>query len=145
PLQDLDRAADLVVASYHRVELALARALGEVDRVLLERLALSFGFLRIDGRAAAHRLDRRFERLFGQAVLLNEPSGLALVISKRKQEQLAGDELIAALGGDFVGQVEQVAKLARNADLAALPFDLRQAGDRLLGCGLERRNVDTGA
>ena len=45
PLQDLDRAADLVVAADDRVELALARALGEVDRVLLQRLALSFGFL----------------------------------------------------------------------------------------------------
>ena len=58
PLQDLDHAADLVVAADHRVELALAGALGEVDRVFLERLALAFGFRRVDAVAAAHRLDR---------------------------------------------------------------------------------------
>ena len=54
PLQDLDRAADLVVAADHRVELAFAGALGEVDRVLLQRLALALGFLRVDaGRRRA--------------------------------------------------------------------------------------------
>ncbi len=67
PLQDLDRAADLVVAADHRVELALARALGQVERVLLQRLALAFGFLRVDGLAAAHRLDRGLERLLASA------------------------------------------------------------------------------
>ena len=35
PLQDLDRPADLVVAADHRIELAVAGALGEVDRVFL--------------------------------------------------------------------------------------------------------------
>jgi hypothetical protein len=34
PLQDLDHAPDLVVAADHRVELAVARALGQVERVL---------------------------------------------------------------------------------------------------------------
>ena len=41
PLQHLNRAADLVVAADHGVELLLLRALGEVDRVFLERLARS--------------------------------------------------------------------------------------------------------
>ena len=60
PLQDLNRAPDLVVAADDRIELAVARALGEVDRVFLQRLALALGFLRIDAGAAAHRLDRGF-------------------------------------------------------------------------------------
>ena len=68
PLQDLDRAPDLVVAADHRVELAFAGALGEVDRVLLERLALAFGLLRIHAAAAAHRLDRGLERLARESV-----------------------------------------------------------------------------
>ena len=42
PLQDLDAAPDLVVAADDRVELALPRALGQVERVLRERLALRF-------------------------------------------------------------------------------------------------------
>ena len=47
-LEDLDGAADLVVAADDRVELALARAFREVDGVLLECLALPFRFRRID-------------------------------------------------------------------------------------------------
>ena len=61
-LQDLDRAADLVVAADHRVELALARAIGQVERVLRERLALRLVLLAGHGLSAAHLLDRRFER-----------------------------------------------------------------------------------
>ncbi len=45
PLQDLDHAPDLVVAADDRVELALARALGEVHGVLLERFPLPFRIL----------------------------------------------------------------------------------------------------
>ena len=43
PLQDLDRAADLVVAADDRVELALLGALGEIDGVFLQRLARLLG------------------------------------------------------------------------------------------------------
>ena len=66
PLQDLNRAADLVVAPDHRIELALLRALGQIDRVFVQRLALSFGFRAIDLVAAAHRVDRGFECLLRQ-------------------------------------------------------------------------------
>ncbi len=63
PLQHLDCAADLVVAADHRVELALARALGQVERVLLERLALALGLRVVDALAAAHRVDGGFQLL----------------------------------------------------------------------------------
>ena len=131
PLQDLDRAPDLVVAPDHRVELALAGTLGEIDRVFLERFALAFRLLRIDAAAAAHSFDRSFQRLLRQAVLLQQPAGVALVVGQRQQEQLAGDELVAALGRDLVGEIEQIAEIARNADLAALALDLGQARNRL--------------
>ncbi len=139
PLQDLDCPADLVVASDDRVELAVPRALGEVDRVFLERLALSLGLLTVHAGAAAHGFDRRHERLAGEAVLLEEPRGLALVVGERQQEELAGDELVAALDGFLVGQIEQVVEVARHADLAAGPFDLRQPLD-----GFRDRRPDLG-
>ena len=120
PLQDLDRPPDLVVAADHGVELAFAGALGEVDRVLLQRLALAFGFLRVDAGAAAHRLDRRLERLAGEAGVLQQPAGVALVVGGGQQEKLARDELVAALGRFLVGQVEEVVEVARDRDLAAL-------------------------
>ena len=52
--QHLDDAADLVVAADDRVELALARRLGEVAAVLLERLVLLLGVLARDPVAAPH-------------------------------------------------------------------------------------------
>jgi hypothetical protein len=64
-LQDLHGPADLVVATDDRVELAVAGALGEIDRVLLERLALPFGFLRIDApppRTVSIAVSKRFPR-----------------------------------------------------------------------------------
>src|SRR5690606_28898064 len=77
PLQDLDRAPDLVVTTDDRVELALARPLREVGGVLLEGLALLLGLRRIDPVAAAHRLDRRLERLAIEARLARDPAGVA--------------------------------------------------------------------
>jgi hypothetical protein len=62
PLQDLDGAANLVVAADHRIELALARALGQVDAVFLERLTILLGARVLHLGAAAHLLDGLFER-----------------------------------------------------------------------------------
>ena len=140
PLQDLDRAADLVVAADHRVELAGARALGEVDRVLLERLALALGLRAFDTGAAAHRVDRTFQRLAREARLAQQPAGLALVVDRGEQEHLGRDELVAALRGFLVGEVEQVVEVARDRDLAAGSFHLRQPADGGLQRRLQARN-----
>ena len=56
--EDLDDAADLVVAADHRVELAGARELREVLRVLLERAVLALRLRGGDARAAADVLQR---------------------------------------------------------------------------------------
>jgi hypothetical protein len=62
-------AADLFVAADHRIELALARELGEVAAVALERLVGAFGFSFVDAlRAAAHR-GQRLQDLSRDAVL----------------------------------------------------------------------------
>ncbi len=144
PLQDLDRAANLVVAADDRIELAFARALGEVDRVLGERLALAFGFLRIDPRPAADRFDRGFERLARQPLLFEQAARRALVVGQRQQEQLAGDELVAALRRFLVGQVQQVVEIAGNRDLAAGPLDFRKISDRRLERRLHLGHRDAG-
>ena len=115
-LQHLDHAADLLVAADHRVELAVARALGEVDGVFLQRLALAFGVRR---RARSRRRARPARRFRAPAAFtpccLRMRPGLALVLRGGEQEQLGGDELVAALGGFLVGEVEQVVEVARDA------------------------------
>ena len=58
PGQDLDGAADLLVAADHRVELAVARRLGEVAGVFLQRLVGVLGRGGIGGAALADGVDR---------------------------------------------------------------------------------------
>src|SRR3546814_6281600 len=60
--QYLDHAADFLVATDHRVELAGLRARGQVDRVFLQRLAVFLGVRRIDLRTATHGIDRQIGR-----------------------------------------------------------------------------------
>ncbi len=58
PAEDLDGAADLLVAADHRVELAPARHLGQVAAVLLQRLVGRLRVLAGDALAAADRGER---------------------------------------------------------------------------------------
>ena len=144
PLQNLDGAADFVVAPDHRVELALTGALGQVDAIFFQRFALTFGFLIIDAFAAAHRVHGGLQRLAREAVLLRQTARFAFVIAHSKQEHLAGDELIAALLRFLVGKVEQVGQIAANRHLAAVPFDRGQAINRLIERRLERLHINAG-
>jgi hypothetical protein len=120
-LQDLDGAADLVVAADHRIELAGAGALGQVDGVLLERLALALGLGAADGLPTAHRLDRRLELLAVQAGLARDAARVALVVGQREQHHLGGDVLVAAPGGLLLGEVQQPHSVAPDLDVAAGP------------------------
>ena len=67
PREHLHDAADLLVAPDDRVDLALARRLGEIAAVLLERLELPLGVLVGDALAAPHAGER------GQELLVAEP------------------------------------------------------------------------
>ena len=71
-LQHLDGAADLVVAADDRIELALLRALGEVDRVLLQRLPAFLGVRVVHFLAAAHFLDGLVDRALHGAGLAQD-------------------------------------------------------------------------
>ena len=57
PRQDLDRAADFVVAADHGVELALPRLLGQVAGVFGERLPVLLGRRLVGLAALAHAVD----------------------------------------------------------------------------------------
>ncbi len=65
-LQHLNGPADLVIATDHRIELAIGRALGEVQGVLAQRLALVLGIGIVDLGAAPHAIDGGFQRLARQ-------------------------------------------------------------------------------
>ncbi len=68
--QHLDGAADFLVTADHRVELALARRLGQVARVFFQRLVGFLGGLAVSGSACAHVVGRLIEGLGRDAGLL---------------------------------------------------------------------------
>ena len=126
--------------------LPCARALGQVERVLLQRLALAFGFLRVDVCAAAHGLDRRFERLAGQAVL-------ARAAGRRRTCRRPAPSRNISLAMNWsprllrflVGQVEQVDRVAADLISPPVPSTFGRRSMRALQRRLQRRHVDAGA
>ncbi len=145
PLQHLDGAADLVVTADHGVELALARALGEVERIFLQRLALAFGLGVVDLLAAAHRVHRRFERLAREAVAAHDAADVVLGVGQRQQEHLAADELVAALGGFLVGRLQQLHQVAPGLHRLAPALHLGQVADRGFHGRDQRAGIGAGA
>ena len=138
-------APDLVVAPDHRVELAGPRALGQIEGVLLERLALC---PRPRGprptRRRAASLIACSSALRVAAGLLEEPPDLALVLGQGEQEQLRRDVLVAALLRFLVGDVEQVARARGRSGPRRRALDLRQAVDEALQALAEPGDVDPG-
>src|SRR5438105_3803507 len=120
-----DGAADLIVAADHRVELPGRGAPGEVDGVLLERLA---AFLRVgvgDLLSAAHLLDGLLHGAAHQARFLEQPRERA-ILERRQHEELARDELVAALLRELVGDVQHPVQVVGDVYLAGGALDLGQ-------------------
>ena len=147
PLQHLDGAADLVVAADDRVELALARALGQVDGVLLQRLALAFGLLRIRPSAPP-----RTSSIAASSALRVSPCSLQRgapvsplsSASASRNSSLAmnwSPRLSASLSAGCSSATRS--RLAWN--LAAAAFDLGQAGDERVHRRLQAGDVDARA
>ena len=130
-LQDLNDAPDFIITADHRIELALARTLGQIEGVFLQRLALALGLGAVHRLAAAHRLDGLLQRAATATHFLEQAAGLAFVFGQRQQEHFRGNELIATLLRFAVSDVEQVAQIAPQLHLAAMPLDARQPLDGL--------------
>ena len=104
------------------IDLALAGAGGEVLAVALERLELVLGVLRRDAVRTAHLGER------AQHLLAID----AEAVAHRQQQVLDGQEVVAQVGLDALGVVEDGVDLATEARLVAA-VGLGQTGDRLVG------------
>ena len=71
--QHLDDAADFFVAADHRIELALARELGQIAAVAFERLVGALGILAGDALRAADARQRRKDLVARQAAFGQQP------------------------------------------------------------------------
>src|SRR5437762_3347522 len=87
PREHLDGAADFLVASDHRVELAVAGRIGEVARIFLERVIGVLGRRGIRGAAFAQGLDRRVEVLRRHAGAGEDLAGLGILFDRERQQQ----------------------------------------------------------
>ena len=144
-LQNLHRAADFVVAPDHGVELAAAREVGEVDRVLLERFALAFGVGVVRAVAAAHGGDRHFHGASRKPAFAREATRLALVFAERKQEHFGGDVAVVALHRLLFREVENVPEFTRNLNVAVRARDARHRAKTLFNAPFELSDVHAGA
>ena len=91
--QDLDDAADLLIAADHRVELAVACLGGQVGGVLLQRLVVAFGVRAGNLGAAAHAGHGLAQRLRRDAVALEDIRALVRGAGRDADEQMFGGDV----------------------------------------------------
>ncbi len=117
--EHLDGAADFLVAADHRIELAVARRLGEVAGVFLQRVIGVLGRTRIGGAALAQRLDRGVEILRRDAGPFEDLARLVVLLDRQRQQQpLDGDEGIAGLLRQLFRGVEHARERRIDIELA---------------------------
>ncbi len=119
PRQHLDGAADFLVAADHRVELAVARHLGEVAGIFLQRVIGVLGRGRIGGAALAQGFDRGIEVLRRHAGLGEDLAGVAVLLQRESEQQaLDGDKTVAGFFAGLLGGLEDAGGGRRQIDLA---------------------------
>ena len=126
-MQHLNRATDFFITPDHRIKFALLGALCQVDRVLLQRLALFFGIWVIDFLATTHVIDRLFQRLLAQVARTQQFTNAAFVFDRSQNEQLARDILVLALLRELVGHIQQAAEIMGYLHIALRALDPRHA------------------
>ena len=97
--QNLDDAADLLVPSNDRVELASAGLLREVARILLDRLERRLGVLGGDALAATDGAQGFQHFAGGGACLSEEIRRGATTLGQRQKQMLDGDKIVVKLLG----------------------------------------------
>ena len=139
PRQDLDRAANLVVATDDGIELALAGGFGQVPRIALQRVIGVLGRCRIGGTALAQLVNRSVEAVRRHARVGEDTKGLRTLLHRQGQQQpFDRDEIVAGLGGCFLRGLEDARGLGRKIELTGTAaLDLGHPRQRHLD-GLQR-------
>jgi hypothetical protein len=145
PRQDLDAAADFLVATDDRVELALARRLGEVAGIAVEGIIALFGGRRVGGAALAQGSDRLLQGLRRHAGAFQRLLRLARLGGERLQQALGRHEGIAGLGCQLARGLEHARHLGRQVNLSGPgSFHLGMLAQRRLGLGKRHLGVAAG-
>ena len=147
PRQHLDGAADFFVAPDHRIELAVARCLGQVAGVFLQRIVGVLCRRAVGGAALAQGLDRRVQVLRRHACIGQNLSGVAAFLRRQRQQQpFDGDETVAGLFAHLLGSIEHPRQRRIEVNLPGpAAGDLRPLGERGLGRGKRGARIAAGA
>ena len=132
PREDLDHAADFLIAADHRVELSLPGPLDQVDAIALQGLELGLGVLVRDPLAAANGLHGLQDFLVRQGVELEDVLGLGVDFGQGQQEVFGGDELVLHGVGLALGGLQHAGQFAaglRGRAAADLGQPLQLAAD----------------
>ena len=125
-LQHLNGATDFVVTTDHRVKLAFFGALGQVDGVLIQSLAI-FLDVRVIHRIATAQIGHGiFQRFAADALTKQQLAQLSVLIHRSQQHQLAGDKLVAFLLRQAIGLIEQARQVLRQVYVAGWVLDFAQ-------------------
>ena len=145
--QHLNRAADFLVAPDHRIELAVARRLGQVARIFLQRVIGVFGRRAVGGTALAQGFDRRVQILRRDAALSQDAAGFAVLVQRQAEQQpFDRDKTVAGLLGGFFSGIERARQFRREIDLSgAASGNLRQLVERVFGGFQDRAGIAAGA
>src|SRR3569623_1197477 len=84
--EDLDGAANLLVAADDRIQLAVAHRLGEVTGIFLERIVLRLGRGGVGRAALADRLDRLVQRVGGNPGGRQNLAGIGVLVDPQRPE-----------------------------------------------------------
>ena len=115
--QDLNDAADLVVAPDDRVELALPRGLRQVASVALQGLVRGFGVAAGDPLAPAHLLQGAEHALAAEPGVAQHAPDRAVVVQQGQQQVLDADVLVLQVARLGIGPVEQARQARGDVEL----------------------------
>ncbi len=124
PRQHLHDAADLLVPADDRVQLLLAREVGEVPAVFFQGLVARLGVLVGDPLVAADGLERLHGGLPRDPALLQEVAGFASFSVQHCQEQVLGArELVLQARRFLLRLVQDVGEARGHGQLRRVPVD----------------------
>ena len=131
--QHLHGAADLVVASDDRVDLALFGSLGQVVGVFLQRFKGILGVGAVGGAALADIIDRLVQLLRRNAAGLQGLTRGAFDQRERGQQAFDGDKAVLGLFGDLLGLTDDAHGGVVHVDLPRVTGHGGVLGDGCIG------------
>ena len=140
--EDLQHAADLLVAADDRIELAAACLFVEVDGILAQRVELLRVGLRGYRAALAKLPDGGFDLPYRRALLLQQVCGGALLGDERQQQMFDRCVFVVEAAREVYRTLYHARRVARKVGLAVAARDLWQCCEGAVDGRAQRAHVD---